>query len=140
MCILKKQVTTIISIILIILIAVFAMLNLEKVDVSFGFNSVEMPLVLLILVCLLIGALIIFLFSSTQNIRQNREYKELQTQSDERQQELTDQINHLQDSLKALETRLKNSSGKQEIGAKDQQISDLESEIEKLTDKLSSQK
>lgn len=116
------------------------MLNLEKVDVSFGFNSVEMPLVLLILVCLLIGALIIFLFSSTQNIRQNREYKELQTQSDERQQELTDQINHLQDSLKALETRLKNSSGKQEIGAKDQQISDLESEIEKLTDKLSSQK
>ncbi|WP_409440750.1 lipopolysaccharide assembly protein LapA domain-containing protein [Lentilactobacillus hilgardii] len=74
----KKQVTTIISIILIILIAVFAMLNLEKVDVSFGFTSVEMPLVLLILVCLLIGALIIFLFSSTQNIRQNREYKELQ--------------------------------------------------------------
>ncbi|WP_409440749.1 hypothetical protein [Lentilactobacillus hilgardii] len=53
---------------------------------------------------------------------------------------MTDQINHLQDSLKALETRLKNSSGKQEIGAKDQQISDLESEIEKLTDKLSSQK
>ncbi|MGP3640649.1 lipopolysaccharide assembly protein LapA domain-containing protein [Lentilactobacillus hilgardii] len=140
MCILKKQVTTIISIILIILIAVFAMLNLEKVDVSFGFTSVEMPLVLLILVCLLIGALIIFLFSSTQNIRQNREYKELQNQSDERQQELTDQINHLQDSLKALETRLKNSSGKQEFGAKDQQISDLESEIEKLTDKLSSQK
>lgn len=136
----KKQVTTIISIVLIILIAIFAMLNLEKVNVSFGFTSVEMPLILLILFCLLIGALIIFLFSSTQNIRKNREYRDLQRESDEHQQALTAEIDQLKESLKTLDTRLKNSSGKQEIGAKDQQIDKLKSEVEKLNQKLSSQK
>lgn len=116
------------------------MLNLEKVNVSFGFTEINIPLVFLILVCLLIGALIIFLFSSAQNLKKNREYRELQQQSLERQRELTAEIDQLQESLKNLELRLKNSSGKQEIGAKDQQINELESEIEKLSNKLSSQK
>lgn len=136
----KKQVATIISIVLIILIAVFALMNLERVSVSFGFTSVRMPLVLLILICLLIGALIIFLFSSTQSVKKNRRYRALENQSQQKQDELLDQIDQLTTHLKSLETRLKNSYGKQELGTKDQQISDLEAEITKLTDKLSSQK
>lgn len=136
----KKQVGTIISIVLVIIIAVFALMNFESVAVNFGVTSVKMPLVLLILICLLIGALIIFLFSSTQNVKKNRQFKQLASESQQKQDELQDQIKQLTINLKSLETRLKNSYGKQEIGTRDQQISDLEDEIAKLTEKLSSQK
>ncbi|MBV0930912.1 DUF1049 domain-containing protein [Lentilactobacillus sp. IMAU92037] len=133
----KKQITTIVSIILIIIIALFALINFESVDVNFGFASIRVPLVLLILISVLVGALIIFLLSSILNVRKNRAYRELESQSQQKQDELTDQIKALQASLKALETRLKNSYGKQELGAKDQQITNLEDEITKLSDKLS---
>ncbi|AFR99885.1 lipopolysaccharide assembly protein LapA domain-containing protein [Lentilactobacillus buchneri] len=136
----KKQISTIISIILIIIIAIFALMNFESVEVNFGFASFQVPLVLLILICLLIGALIIFLFSSTQNVKKNRQYKQLASESQKRQDDLNAEICELNNNLKELETRLKNSTGKQEIGSRDQQISDLQDEIAKLTEKLSSQK
>ncbi|GAA2974705.1 lipopolysaccharide assembly protein LapA domain-containing protein [Lentilactobacillus parakefiri] len=136
----KKQVSTIVSIILIIVIAVFALMNFESVEVNFGFASFQVPLVLLILICLLIGALIIFLFSSTQNVKKNRQYKQLESEKQQQQAALNAQIDELNNNLKVLETRLKNSTGKQEIGSRDQQITDLQDEIAKLTEKLSSQK
>lgn len=115
-------------------------MNFESVEVNFGFASFQVPLVLLILICLLIGALIIFLFSSTQNVKKNRQYKQLASESQKRQDDLNAEIGELNNNLKGLETRLKNSTGKQEIGSRDQQISDLQDEIAKLTEKLSSQK
>lgn len=136
----KKQVSTIVSIILIIVIAVFALMNFESVEVNFGFASFQVPLVLLILICLLIGALIIFLFSSTQNVKKNRQYKQLESEKQQQQAALNAQIDELNNNLKVLETHLKNSTGKQEIGSRDQQITDLQDEIAKLTEKLSSQK
>lgn len=136
----KKQVSTIVSIILIIVIAVFALMNFESVEVNFGFASFQVPLVLLILICLLIGALIIFLFSSTQNVKKNRQYKQLESEKQQQQAALNAQIDELNNNLKVLETRLKNSTGKQEIGSRDQQITDLQDEIAKSTEKLSSQK
>ncbi|GHP15080.1 hypothetical protein YK48G_25050 [Lentilactobacillus fungorum] len=133
----KKQITTIIGIILIIVIALFALINFESVDVNFGFASVRVPLVLLILISVLVGALIIFLLSSILNVKKNRQYRGLEQQSEQRQAELTHQIQELQASLKELEIRLKNASGKQELGVKDQQISSLEAEIDQLSEKLS---
>ncbi|WP_054655874.1 LapA family protein [Lentilactobacillus kisonensis] len=127
----KKQITTIVSIILIIIIALFALINFESVDVNFGFTSVRIPLVLLILFSLLVGALIIFLLSSILNVKKNRQFRELESQSQQKQDELVKQIETLQTNLKSLETRLKNSYGKQEIGTKDQQITNLEAEIKK---------
>ena len=108
----KKQVSTIVSIILIIVIAVFALMNFESVEVNFGFASFQVPLVLLILICLLIGALIIFLFSSTQNVKKNRQYKQLESEKQQQQAALNAQIDELNNNLKVLETRLKNSTGK----------------------------
>ena len=136
----KKQVITIVSIVLVILVAIFALMNLETVEVSFGFTSVQMPLVLLILICLLLGAFIIFLFSTTQNMRKNREYRELENTAQQQQDALSSEIHDLQETMKALETRLKNSSGKQEIGVKDQQINDLETKIQQLNDQLTTHK
>ncbi|MFR0771700.1 MAG: lipopolysaccharide assembly protein LapA domain-containing protein [Limosilactobacillus pontis] len=52
----------VISIILLIIFVIFALLNTATVEVNLLFSQVRIPLVLLILVCLLIGALIIYLF------------------------------------------------------------------------------
>lgn len=74
----KKQSTTIISIILLIIIAIFAVLNTATVQVNLLGAKVKMPLVLLIFVCLLIGALIIYLFSFSSHLKMTKELKELQ--------------------------------------------------------------
>lgn len=76
----KKQSTTIISIILLIIIVVFALLNTATVEVNFLFTKVKTPLVLLIFICLLVGALIIYLFSLSNNYKISKELKALRTQ------------------------------------------------------------
>ncbi len=134
----KKQVATILGIVLVILIAIFALINLETVQVSFGFASVKMPLILLMLVCLLFGALIIFLFSTTANVQKNREYRKLQSQSNQKQSELKIEIQNLQNSMDSLQNKLKNSAGKQALGLKDQQIENLEKQISDLSSDLNS--
>lgn len=73
----KKQSTTIISIILIIIIVIFAVANTASVVVNLLFAKFQMPLILLILVCLLIGALIIYLLSFSNHLKQDKELKEL---------------------------------------------------------------
>ena len=73
----KKQSTTIISIILIIIIAIFAVANTASVAVNLLFAKFQLPLILLILVCFLIGALIIFLLSLSNHLKQDKELKEL---------------------------------------------------------------
>ena len=55
----KKQSTTIASIVILIIIAIFALLNTATVVVNLFGAQVKMPLVLLIFICLLIGAIII---------------------------------------------------------------------------------
>lgn len=77
----KKQSTTIISIVLLILIVIFALLNTESVTVNLLATQVKVPLVLLIFICLLIGALIIYLFSLSNNYKLKKELKDLQSSS-----------------------------------------------------------
>ncbi|WP_268913853.1 lipopolysaccharide assembly protein LapA domain-containing protein [Lentilactobacillus sp. SPB1-3] len=132
----KKQVGTIIGIILIILVASFSLMNLNAVEINFGFTRIQAPLIILILVSLLLGALIIFMFSSTQNLKKNREMKRFEKLSNAKQLELSTQIQDLKDNLTKMENRLKNSAGKQVLGEKDQQIVELEKQIEKLNKNL----
>ncbi|MGN1282633.1 MAG: lipopolysaccharide assembly LapA domain-containing protein [Limosilactobacillus sp.] len=76
----KKQSTMIVSIILLIIFVIFALLNTTAVEVNLLFGKVKMPLVLLILVCMLIGALIIYLFSFSNHLKVSKELKALQNQ------------------------------------------------------------
>lgn len=76
----KKQSTMIVSIILLIIFVIFALLNTTAVEVNLLFGKVKMPLVLLILVCMLIGALIIYLFSFSNHLKVSKELKALQSQ------------------------------------------------------------
>ncbi|MBB1078723.1 DUF1049 domain-containing protein [Limosilactobacillus sp. STM2_1] len=73
----KKQSTTIISIILLIIIVIFALLNTTTAEVNLLGLHVRMPLVLLIFVCLLIGAAIIYLLSFSTHLKADKELKEL---------------------------------------------------------------
>lgn len=71
----KKQVYVISSLVIVILIAIFVLLNMEDTAVNFGFTTVKMPLILIVLVSLLLGALLIFLFSSLSSFKNSRQKK-----------------------------------------------------------------
>ncbi|MCH3922636.1 LapA family protein [Limosilactobacillus sp.] len=73
----KKQSTLIVSIILLIVFVIFALLNTATVKVNLLFGTVKTPLVLLILICMLIGALIIYLLSWTNHLKVTKELKAL---------------------------------------------------------------
>jgi putative membrane protein len=73
----KKQSTMIVSIILLIIFVIFALLNTATVEVNLLFSRIKTPLVLLILICMLIGALIIYLFSLSNHFKISKEMKSL---------------------------------------------------------------
>lgn len=76
----KKQFSIILSIILVIFIVVVALSNVQTAEVNLIFTKVRMPLIVLILVCLLIGALIMFLMNTAAIMRKNSEIKQLQSE------------------------------------------------------------
>lgn len=103
----KKQSTMIVSIILLIVFVVFALLNTAPVEVNLLLGKIKLPLVLLILVCLLIGALIIYLFSFSNHLKVSKELKELQDGRDAK-----NKIGKLEQQIKQLQrenARLKNT-------------------------------
>ena len=115
----KKQSTTIISFILLIIIAIFAVANTASVEVNLLFAKFRSPLILLILICFLIGALIIYLFSLSSHLKQDKELKSLrETKADpKRLAKLERQNKELlkeNETLKAENDRLKKAVVKQQ--------------------------
>lgn len=103
----KKQSTMVISIILLIIFVIFALLNTATVEVNLLFSQVRIPLVLLILVCLLIGALIIYLFSFSNHLKVNKELKELQKQPGKQEiEQLKKNVKQLQNKNQQLKKAL----------------------------------
>lgn len=125
----KNQWRIIVTILLVIIVAVFAILNVESVPVSFGFTTVHWPLILILLVSILIGAVLVILFSTITSVQHNRAYKELERTSQER-------VTKLQTENERLTKRLQNSSSKQTAGMQEQKINELNAEIEALKQQL----
>ncbi|WP_088810027.1 MULTISPECIES: lipopolysaccharide assembly LapA domain-containing protein [Listeria] len=73
----KNQWQVIVGIILAILIAVFAIINVESVEVNFFFAKLEWPLILVILGSVLIGGLIIFCLNIAKVRGMNKQVKQL---------------------------------------------------------------
>lgn len=71
----KRQGKVIIAILLVILIAVFALMNTEPVPIHFGFTTVSWPLVLILLVAIFLGAILMFLFATISNYQTKRTIK-----------------------------------------------------------------
>ena len=60
-----KQTRFVIGVVIALIVVIFAVLNVNPVTVSFGFTRVKLPLIILIIVSLLLGALITLLLAST---------------------------------------------------------------------------
>ena len=88
----RRQWTTIIALVLMILIAGFAVINTEAVPVNFIFTVVSWPLIMVILVSLLIGALVAVLISTGSLMKERKQVKQLkkeaQTVKTEQEQEI----------------------------------------------------
>ncbi|MBB1100044.1 LapA family protein [Limosilactobacillus sp. WF-MT5-A] len=113
----KKQSTTIASIVILIIIAIFALLNTATVVVNFFGAQVKMPLVLLIFICLLIGAIIIYLLSFSNHLKTSRQLKELQSSrvSKDELKKSQKKVEQLQKENTQLKQQLKNQTTAEKI-------------------------
>ena len=57
----KKQWRLVVGIILILVIVIFAILNIEVVPINFGFTQLNSPLIIIIFISLLLGSLLTLL-------------------------------------------------------------------------------
>ncbi|EOH89877.1 LapA family protein [Enterococcus villorum] len=73
----KKQSSVIIGFLLVLIIVLFAVLNNKNVPVSFGIASFSAPLILVIIGSAIIGALIVFVTTSTALWQQKKQIKQL---------------------------------------------------------------
>lgn len=125
----KKQWATILAIILILLISLFAVMNVDVVPVNFGFTLVSWPLIMIILGSLFIGALVTVLIATNTAFKTKKQIKNYETDlskaDDLKQKELEEQrINFEQEIAKKNE----------EIANKTNKIDSLEKElIERMT-------
>ncbi|EOH88478.1 LapA family protein [Enterococcus pallens] len=79
----KTQWKVILGFLLVLIIVIFAVLNNQEVPVNFGFSKLYGPLILVIIGSAIIGALVVFLTSSTTMFQQKRQVKQLQSQIEE---------------------------------------------------------
>lgn len=75
----KRQGKVIIAILLVILIAIFSVMNTEAVPIHFGFTTVSWPMVLVLLVAIFLGAILMFLFATISNYQTKRTMKQQAT-------------------------------------------------------------
>ena len=91
----KKQWATILAIILILLISLFAVMNVDVVPVNFGFTLVSWPLIMIILGSLFIGALVTVLIATSTAFKTKKQMKnyeaELSKVDETKQRELEQQ-------------------------------------------------
>jgi uncharacterized integral membrane protein len=87
--ILKTQWSLIAALLIALLTAVFAVINVKSVQVNLLFRMVNIPLILLILGCTLLGGLIVGSFGIFRQYKLQREIKRLTTQLHTLQEEHT---------------------------------------------------
>lgn len=91
----KQQWAIILSIIFAILIAVFAVLNVEAVKVNYLFGTAQLPLILVILFTALLGAAISGFMAMFKTVRMNRIISDLQKENTAKELMIADQQNEI---------------------------------------------
>lgn len=122
----KKQWSTVLMIFLVFIVVIFAVLNVEPVNINFGFTVLEVPLVIVIIGTLLIGVLIAVTWSTTIIMKErsklkkvNQELANIHTEQTLKEQKLNeehlevqtklqDNINELLQEKKELNRRMSN--------------------------------
>lgn len=91
----KRQWVFILGIVIILLIAILAVLNVDAVPVNFGFTRIELPLILLMIAMVLIGAFIVAIFSTVKNFQDKKTINQLKAEKHQIEREYQAQIEKL---------------------------------------------
>lgn len=77
----KGQTYVILAIIFVIIVSVFAVTNVETVEVNYVFWTGESPLILIILFSVLMGGIITFAVGAKKMLHLQREFKKMQLEN-----------------------------------------------------------
>lgn len=107
----------ILFLLLALLVAIFAVLNVAKVTVHFGFMTAQWPLIVIILGALLIGAILTALLATTTQLSLRRQLKkQTQGQQDQQDRQVAQAV----------------AAYKKQLAGKDQQIKQLQEQLTQL--------
>jgi lipopolysaccharide assembly protein A len=97
----KGQTRLIFALLFALLIAVFAVLNVNPVQVHYGFGTSEWPLVLVILTSVLMGGLVVAFVGGFRIFNLQREVKRLRKEN----MQLNEKINQIDNESEELEAK-----------------------------------
>lgn len=76
----KKQWRTIIALFIVIIIAIFSVLNVKEVSINFWFTQIRMPMILILLLSIFAGALLIGLLTTSATLKLKKDNTDLNQQ------------------------------------------------------------
>ncbi|WP_085560043.1 LapA family protein [Carnobacterium iners] len=120
----KKQWATILAIILILLISLFAVMNVDVVPVNFGFTLVSWPLIMIILGSLFIGALVTVLIATSTAFKTKKQIKNYETELSKANE------------IKQTELEQQRVEYEQELSQKDEELTNKTNKINSLEKEL----
>ncbi|RAW17224.1 DUF1049 domain-containing protein [Paenibacillus taichungensis] len=100
----KMQWALIAGLVFALLTGIFAVINVDSVQVNLLFNTVQIPLILLILGCTLIGGIIVGSYGIFRQYRLQRENKQLKLRVSELESSAVSSSTSSLDSFKSMDT------------------------------------
>ncbi|MHC9532788.1 LapA family protein [Dellaglioa sp. BT-FLS60] len=97
----KKQWRTIIVLLIMIVIALFSILNVKEVSINFWFAQVRMPMILILLFSIFAGALLIGILTTSTTMMLKKENKELSQQLNERNTDFDESVANATDKIQS---------------------------------------
>jgi lipopolysaccharide assembly protein A len=91
----KFQWTLLLGLILAIIVAWFAIVNVDPVPVNYVFGTAEWPLIIVILVSALLGAAVSGFVSMFRTVMQQRKIRRLEREVNEKEVKIADQQNEI---------------------------------------------
>lgn len=82
------QARVIVMLLFALLVAVFAVMNIQPVVIDFFFDKAEIPLIFVIIVSILVGALFMFILSSMKQMTLKKQLKTLEKENTQLKQDL----------------------------------------------------
>ena len=122
----KNQGRFILGLLLALVVVIFAVLNVESVSINFGFDKVAMPIVLILLLSLVIGALSAFLLATGSNLSLKKQNKRLNL-------EVTQLKNDQQAAIEQQVAEFK-AADQEQIAAQSKTIAELQAQLKELSD------
>lgn len=120
----KNQWRLVAGIVLILIILLFAVMNVADVPVNFGFAVVNGPLIIVIFVSLLMGSLITLLVATASTNHSRKEVKELRQKLAQQEETVAQAVDQTKAEYEAEIAELRET-----ISQKDSKINSLEEEL-----------